>query len=63
LIEADLKHYPTPTAADVMLNLEISDEVLAGYVLTWTEKFFLKLRRMTGSTKGVLKKLAQEGWN
>lgn len=63
LIEADLKHYPPPTTIDVMLNLGISDEILARYILTWTQGFFFKLRRMTGSTKGVLKKLAQEGWN
>ena len=63
LIEADLKGHPPPTVREVMVKLGITDRELARYILTWTQDFFRKLRRLTGSTQGVLKKLAGPGLN
>jgi hypothetical protein len=60
LIEADLKKtYPSPNVNDVKFNLRISDGQLASYILDWTQGFFHKLRRLTGSSEGVLRELAR----
>jgi hypothetical protein len=58
LIEADLKSYPAPNVHEVKVKLRISDGQLASYILEWTQGFFHKLLRLTGSSEGVLKELA-----
>jgi len=58
LIEADLKSYPAPNVHEVKVKLRISDGQLASYILDWTQCFFHKLLRLTGSSEGVLKELA-----
>jgi hypothetical protein len=58
LIEADLKGYSSPNVNDLKLNLRISDEQLVRYILDWTRGFFYKLRRLTGSSEGILRELA-----
>lgn len=57
-IEADLKGYPAPKVNDVKAHLGIPDEELVSYILNWTKDFFYTLRRLTGSSEGVLKELA-----
>jgi hypothetical protein len=58
LVEADLKGYNSPNMNEVKARLGISDEQLVKYILNWTQAFFYKLRRLTGSSEGVLRELA-----
>jgi hypothetical protein len=57
-VEADLKGYNSPSVKEVKARLGISDEHLVKYILNWTQAFFYKLRRLTGSSEGVLRELA-----
>jgi hypothetical protein len=57
-VEADLKGHTSPNIKEVKARLGISDEQLVKYILNWTQAFFHKLRRLTGSSEGVLRELA-----
>jgi hypothetical protein len=57
-VEADLKGSTSPNINEIKARLGISDEQLVKYILDWTQAFFHKLRRLSGSSEGVLRELA-----